>query len=93
METIPTGQYLNLELAWPRFQLDRLEIGPEGQLRLAELPQVLHEYDAVVSCTASSLPIIGLGAVERALKTRRITGFAADNSRVRAMMGPASSLM
>ena len=40
-------------------------------LRLADLPQVLHEYDAVVSCTASSLPIIGLGAVERALKGRR----------------------
>jgi glutamyl-tRNA reductase len=40
-------------------------------LRLADLPQVLHEYDAVVSCTASSLPIIGLGAVERALKARR----------------------
>ena len=29
------------------------------------------EFDAVVSCTASSLPIIGLGAVERALKARR----------------------
>jgi glutamyl-tRNA reductase len=40
-------------------------------LRLADLPLVLHEYDAVVSCTASSLPIIGLGAVERALKARR----------------------
>ena len=40
METIPTGQYLNLELAWPRFQLDRLEIGPEGELRLAELPHL-----------------------------------------------------
>jgi glutamyl-tRNA reductase len=40
-------------------------------LRLAELPSILHEYDAVVSCTASSLPIIGLGAVERALKARR----------------------
>jgi glutamyl-tRNA reductase len=40
-------------------------------LRLAELPAVLHEYDVVVSCTASSLPIIGLGAVERALKARR----------------------
>jgi glutamyl-tRNA reductase len=40
-------------------------------LRLAELPSVLHEYDAIVSCTASSLPIIGLGAVERALKARR----------------------
>jgi len=40
-------------------------------LRLADLPSVLHQYDAVVSCTASSLPIIGLGAVERALKARR----------------------
>jgi glutamyl-tRNA reductase len=29
------------------------------------------EFDAVVSCTASTLPIIGLGAVERALKARR----------------------
>jgi glutamyl-tRNA reductase len=40
-------------------------------LRLAELPQRLHEFDAVISSTASSLPIIGLGAVERALKARR----------------------
>ena len=40
-------------------------------LRLADLPSVLHEFDAVVSCTASTLPIIGLGAVERALKARR----------------------
>ncbi|MEO7107096.1 MAG: glutamyl-tRNA reductase, partial [Rhodoferax sp.] len=30
-----------------------------------------HEFDAVISCTASTLPIIGLGAVERALKKRR----------------------
>ncbi len=40
-------------------------------LRLSELPARLHEFDAVISCTASSLPIIGLGAVERALKQRR----------------------
>jgi glutamyl-tRNA reductase len=40
-------------------------------LRLADLPQRLHEFDAVISCTASTLPIIGLGAVERALKARR----------------------
>ena len=40
-------------------------------LRLADLPQRLHEFDAVVSCTASSLPIIGLGAVKSALKARR----------------------
>ncbi|MFL6663035.1 MAG: glutamyl-tRNA reductase [Rhizobacter sp.] len=40
-------------------------------LRLSDLPQRLAEFDVVVSCTASSLPIIGLGAVERALKARR----------------------
>ncbi len=40
-------------------------------MRLADLPARLHEFDAVVSCTASTLPIIGLGAVERALKLRR----------------------
>jgi glutamyl-tRNA reductase len=40
-------------------------------MRLVDLPQRLHEFDAVVSCTASSLPIIGLGAVERALKARK----------------------
>ncbi|EHR73162.1 glutamyl-tRNA reductase [Burkholderiales bacterium JOSHI_001] len=40
-------------------------------LRLADLPGKLHEYDAVISCTASTLPIIGLGAVKSALKARR----------------------
>ena len=40
-------------------------------MRLADLPERLHEFDIVVSCTASTLPIIGLGAVERALKKRR----------------------
>jgi glutamyl-tRNA reductase len=40
-------------------------------MALAELPRRLGEFDVVVSCTASSLPIIGLGAVERALKARR----------------------
>jgi glutamyl-tRNA reductase len=40
-------------------------------MRLADLPERLHEFDAIVSCTASTLPIIGLGAVERALKKRR----------------------
>jgi glutamyl-tRNA reductase len=38
---------------------------------LADLPGRLGEFDAVISCTASTLPIIGLGAVERALKQRR----------------------
>jgi len=40
-------------------------------MRLADLPERLHEFDAVISCTASTLPIIGLGAVERALKKRK----------------------
>ena len=40
-------------------------------LRLADLPARLADYDIVISCTASSVPIIGLGAVERALKARR----------------------
>jgi glutamyl-tRNA reductase len=40
-------------------------------MRLADLPGRLHEFDAVISCTASTLPIIGLGAVERALKQRK----------------------
>lgn len=38
---------------------------------LADLPARLHEFDAVISCTASVLPIIGLGAVERAVKLRK----------------------
>ena len=42
-----------------------------GVMRLADLPDRLHEFDAVISCTASTLPLIGLGAVERALKKRR----------------------
>ena len=40
-------------------------------IRLAELPEQLAKFDIVVSCTASSLPIIGLGLVERAIKARR----------------------
>ncbi len=40
-------------------------------LRLADLASRLHEFDVVVSSTASQLPIIGLGAVERALKARK----------------------
>jgi glutamyl-tRNA reductase len=40
-------------------------------MRLLDLPARLHEFDVVVSSTASQLPIIGLGAVERALKARK----------------------
>jgi glutamyl-tRNA reductase len=37
---------------------------------LAELPERLPEFDIVISCTASTLPLIGLGVVNRALKAR-----------------------
>ena len=40
-------------------------------IRLAELPEQLATYDIVISCTASTLPIIGLGMVERAIRSRR----------------------
>ncbi|MES2936429.1 MAG: glutamyl-tRNA reductase [Pseudomonadota bacterium] len=40
-------------------------------MKLLDLPARLHEFDVVVSSTASQLPIIGLGAVERALKARK----------------------
>ncbi|MDI9335232.1 MAG: glutamyl-tRNA reductase [Cytophagales bacterium] len=38
---------------------------------LAELPTHLHQFDVVVSSTASTLPIIGLGAVQHAIKLRK----------------------
>jgi glutamyl-tRNA reductase len=38
---------------------------------LADLPRTLHQFDIVVSCTSSVLPLIGLGAVESALTRRR----------------------
>jgi glutamyl-tRNA reductase len=38
---------------------------------LAELPAILHQFDIIVSCTASTLPIIGLGAVKRAISERK----------------------
>ncbi|WP_079418401.1 glutamyl-tRNA reductase [Thiomonas intermedia] len=40
-------------------------------IRLSDVPQRLAEFDVVVTSTASSLPIIGLGAAERSIKQRR----------------------
>ncbi len=40
-------------------------------MALSELPQQIGKFDVVISCTASSLPIIGLGLVERAVRQRR----------------------
>ena len=39
-------------------------------IQLVELPSKLHQFDIVISCTASSLPIIGMGMVKTALKKR-----------------------
>lgn len=40
-------------------------------IRLDDLADYLPQHDIVVSCTASPLPIIGLGMAERAIKARR----------------------
>jgi len=40
-------------------------------IELKSLAEHLHEHDIVVSSTASSLPILGKGLVERALRARR----------------------
>lgn len=40
-------------------------------ITLHELPEHLASYDIVVTCTASPLPILGKGMVERALKARK----------------------
>ncbi|HQO17509.1 MAG TPA: glutamyl-tRNA reductase, partial [Methylotenera sp.] len=46
------------------------KIGGEAIL-LQDLPAHFADYDIVISCTASQLPIVGLGMVERAVKARR----------------------
>lgn len=46
----------------------RLPITP---IALSELPAHLHQADIVITSTASQLPILGKGAVERALKLRK----------------------
>jgi len=40
-------------------------------IRLADLPDLLPQFDIVISSTASTLPLIGKGLVERAIKARR----------------------
>lgn len=40
-------------------------------MRLADVPARLREFDVVASCTASTLPVIGKGMVESALRARR----------------------
>ena len=40
-------------------------------ITLNELPEQLAQHDIIVTCTASQLPILGKGMVERALKQRK----------------------
>ena len=40
-------------------------------ITLNEIPDRLHQFDIVVTCTASTLPIIGKGLLERVIKQRR----------------------
>lgn len=40
-------------------------------ITLQQLPERIHEFDVVISSTASTLPIIGKGMIESALKQRR----------------------
>jgi glutamyl-tRNA reductase len=40
-------------------------------MALAQVPSELHRFDIIVSCTASTVPIIGLGSVEKAIRARR----------------------
>lgn len=61
--TLERGQTLADELAEQGLQTE--------SLRLSDLPTRLHDFDIIVSCTASTLPIIGLGMVENAIKARK----------------------
>lgn len=60
----------NRTLARAQELCDKLGVNAEPCL-LSDLPAILHDYDVVVSSTASQLPIIGKGMVERALKQRQ----------------------
>ncbi len=40
-------------------------------IALGDMPSRLADFDVVISCTASPVPIVGLGAVERAIRQRR----------------------
>ena len=52
-------------------------VGGEA-VSLSRVPSMLGEFDIVVSATASPLPVIGKGAVEHALSTRRRPMMFAD---------------
>lgn len=60
----------NRTLARAQELCDKLGVNAEPCL-LSDLPAILHDYDVVFSSTASQLPIVGKGMVERALKQRQ----------------------
>ncbi|EMU3802514.1 glutamyl-tRNA reductase [Neisseria gonorrhoeae] len=60
----------NRTLARAQELCDKFGVNAEPCL-LSDLPAILHDYDVVVSSTASQLPIVGKGMVERALKQRQ----------------------
>ncbi len=58
----------NRTLARGRELADRFQ---GGAITLEQMSEHVHEFDVIVTSTASSLPIIGKGMIERALKLRR----------------------
>ena len=54
-----------------RHRVDRHGVFPREIRSLRDVDARLHEADIIISSTASPLPIIGKGMVERALKSRR----------------------
>lgn len=61
--TIERGAFLAEKLANQGLQAQAI--------LLNDLPERFAEFDIVITSTASQLPIVGLGMVERAIKTRR----------------------
>lgn len=61
---------LNRTLTRAQELCSKLNKGANARI-LTDLPDILPEYDVVVSSTASPFPVIGKGLVERALKLRR----------------------
>jgi glutamyl-tRNA reductase len=62
-------------------------------ITLTELPERLAQFDIVVTCTASALPIIGKGTLERVVKRRRHAPiFIADLAVPRDVEAAAASL-
>lgn len=61
---------LFLSKDWHRALQLAQRFGGEAGL-IGEVDQRLHEYDVVIACTDSTLPIIGAGMVQRAIKKRQ----------------------